>query len=92
MIPVDVFVSDATGLIETHHYDVRQYNLPACWRYPRKKDAHFAIMGKANNQLVNDPILPDSARQRLDLHVVGPMANEMIAIKALDLYSAGTTS
>src|SRR5262249_49807305 len=47
--------------------------------------AHFAVVGEADNQLVNDTILTDGARQRFDFNVVRPMANEMIAIEALHL-------
>jgi hypothetical protein len=42
-------------------------------------------VGEADNQLVNNTILTDGARQRFDLNVVRPMANEMIAIEALHL-------
>src|SRR5262249_30671492 len=38
-------------------------------------------MGKADDQLVNDAILPDGTGQRYDLNVVRPMANKVIAIK-----------
>jgi hypothetical protein len=82
LIPVDMFVRNATGFVETHHDDMWQHNLPTCRRHARKVGAHFAVVSKADNQLVDDTILTDSARQRLDVNVVRPMANEMVAIEA----------
>src|SRR5262245_27506900 len=89
LIPVDMLVRNATGFVETHHDDMWQHNLPTCRRHARKVDAHFAVVSKADNQLVDDTILTDSARQRFDVNVVRPMANEMVAIEALYLQSAG---
>jgi hypothetical protein len=59
--------------------------LSTCRRHARNEDAHFAVVGKAYNQLVNDTILTDGARQRFDLNVVRPVANEMITIETLHL-------
>jgi len=77
LIPIDVFVGNATGLVEAHHHHVRQHNLAAGRRYAWKKDAHFPIMGEADNQLVNYAVLSNGTRYGLYLNVIGPMADEM---------------
>jgi hypothetical protein len=46
-------------------------------------------VSEADDQLVDDPVLPDGARQWRDLNIVRPMADEMIAIEALDLRPTG---
>jgi hypothetical protein len=56
---------------------VRQHNLAAGRRYAWKKDAHFPIMGEADNQLVNYAVLSNGTRYGLYLNVIGPMADEM---------------
>jgi hypothetical protein len=59
--PKDVFVSDATTLIKTHHHDMRQHYLAAGRRHAWKIDAHFSIVSETNNQLVHYLVLPDGA-------------------------------
>src|SRR5262249_25986154 len=79
---------------------MRQHNLPTCRRHARKEDAHFAVVGKADNQLVNDTILTDGARQRFDLaapawgHTVNTAPSKTMRWlnRMLDAAATGTPS
>ena len=44
-------------------------------------------MGEADDELVDDPVFADRARQRFDFDVVGPMADEIVAVETLDLLA-----
>jgi hypothetical protein len=45
---------------------------------------------EADNQLVNDAVLPDGARYRFYLNVIGPEADKMIVIETINFCPAGS--
>jgi hypothetical protein len=48
-------------------------------------------MGECDNQLVNHPILPDGTGHGLYLNVIGPVADKVIAVEALNLSPASSS-
>ena len=77
-------------IVEAHHDDMRQHYPTARRGDARQVNAHLSVVREADDQLVNDAILPHSARNGLDLNILRPMANKVSVIKALDLCPAGS--